>query len=58
MNKAIFLDRDGVLVKDHKNYYLYELKDFAILPNVPAALRLLLSPMVRVIPPRKPRNTY
>ena len=37
---CIFLDRDGVLNRDRVNY-AYELENFRILPNVPAALRTL-----------------
>lgn len=39
-NKAIFLDRDGVLNRDHVNYS-YRLEEFEILPRVPEALAAL-----------------
>lgn len=39
-NKAILLDRDGVLNKDYVDY-AYTLEKFQILPGVPEALRLL-----------------
>jgi D-glycero-D-manno-heptose 1,7-bisphosphate phosphatase len=38
-NKAIFLDRDGVLVKEV--YFLYQMEDINILPSVPLALNKL-----------------
>lgn len=45
MNRAIFLDRDGVLnrafVRDGKPYPPSTLEEFEILPSVPEALRLL-----------------
>lgn len=40
MNKAIFLDRDGVLNQDRVNY-AYRLEDFKILPKVPETLQML-----------------
>jgi D-glycero-D-manno-heptose 1,7-bisphosphate phosphatase len=40
MNKAIFLDRDGVLNEDNPNY-TYQTEKFKILPGVPDALKLL-----------------
>ena len=46
-NKAIFLDRDGVLnrafVRDGKPYPPYEIEDFEILPGVAEALGLFKS---------------
>jgi D-glycero-D-manno-heptose 1,7-bisphosphate phosphatase len=36
---AAFLDRDGVLVRDHG--YVYRIEDLDILPRVPEALKLL-----------------
>jgi len=41
MNKAVFLDRDGVLIRDDKSYYVYKLEEFELLPKVPQALKLL-----------------
>ncbi len=40
MNKAVFLDRDGVLNEDNPNY-VWEIEKFKILPRVPEAIRLL-----------------
>ena len=40
MNKAIFLDRDGVINKDRPDY-VYEKKDFIILPGVISSLKKL-----------------
>lgn len=40
MNKAIFLDRDGVLNRELGDY-VCRLEDFQVLPDVPKALRLL-----------------
>ncbi|WP_258098883.1 D-glycero-alpha-D-manno-heptose-1,7-bisphosphate 7-phosphatase [Marinoscillum pacificum] len=37
MNKCVFLDRDGVINKDHSNY-TYSLDRFIILPGVPEAI--------------------
>jgi D-glycero-D-manno-heptose 1,7-bisphosphate phosphatase len=39
-NKAIFLDRDGVLNQD-KVDYVYQIQDFKILDGVPEAIKLL-----------------
>lgn len=39
-NRAVFLDRDGVLNKDNVNY-TYRVEDFQILPRVPEALKML-----------------
>ena len=30
MNKAIFLDRDGVINNDSGHYYIYKIEDFKI----------------------------
>ncbi|MFY8037581.1 MAG: D-glycero-alpha-D-manno-heptose-1,7-bisphosphate 7-phosphatase [Cyclobacteriaceae bacterium] len=40
MNKAVFLDRDGVLNRDNPNY-TYRVADFDILPGVIEALQAL-----------------
>ena len=40
MNKCIFLDRDGVLNEDRRDY-VYRIEDFIIPDGVPEALRLL-----------------
>jgi D-glycero-D-manno-heptose 1,7-bisphosphate phosphatase len=39
MNKAVFLDRDGVINVEKE--YLHRVEDFEFLPGVPQALRLL-----------------
>jgi D-glycero-D-manno-heptose 1,7-bisphosphate phosphatase len=39
-NKAVFLDRDGVINEDNPNY-TYHIDNFRILPGVPEALRQL-----------------
>lgn len=39
MKRCVFLDRDGTLVRDPG--YVHRLEDFALLPGVPGALRLL-----------------
>ena len=39
MNKALFLDRDGVLNRERGDY-TYSTEDFEVLPDVPAALSL------------------
>lgn len=39
MNRAIFLDRDGVLVEE--KHYLHRIEDVAVVPGGPAALRRL-----------------
>ncbi|MFC2079841.1 D-glycero-alpha-D-manno-heptose-1,7-bisphosphate 7-phosphatase [Bacteroidota bacterium] len=38
MNKAIFLDRDGVINNPKKNYYVYKVQDFSINQGVTEAL--------------------
>lgn len=38
MNKAIFLDRDGVINHPKKNYYVYRIEDFSINKGVFEAL--------------------
>lgn len=40
MRKAVFLDRDGVLNRE-RGMHTWTLADFEVLPDVPAALRLL-----------------
>ncbi|MBC8110541.1 MAG: HAD family hydrolase [Verrucomicrobia bacterium] len=42
MNKAIFLDRDGVL-NEELGHYVFSLEEFKIVPKVPEALQLLKS---------------
>lgn len=39
MNKAIFLDRDGVINNPKKNYYVYKPEDFSINKGVKEALK-------------------
>ena len=39
MNKAIFLDRDGVINNPKNNYYVYKIKDFSINDGVIEALQ-------------------
>lgn len=48
MNKAVFLDRDGVINKN-KNDYVKNLNEFEILPTVPEAIRLLNKSDYKVI---------
>ncbi|MFC2176597.1 D-glycero-alpha-D-manno-heptose-1,7-bisphosphate 7-phosphatase [Bacteroidota bacterium] len=38
MNKALFLDRDGVVNRE-KGDYIYKMEEFDILPDVPSALK-------------------
>jgi D-glycero-D-manno-heptose 1,7-bisphosphate phosphatase len=40
MNKAVFLDRDGVINRE-RNDYTFRIEDFEILPDVYKALKLL-----------------
>jgi D-glycero-D-manno-heptose 1,7-bisphosphate phosphatase len=40
MNKAIFLDRDGVINKKGKSYYIYRIEDFEFNPGVIEALNI------------------
>jgi D-glycero-D-manno-heptose 1,7-bisphosphate phosphatase len=40
MNKAVFLDRDGVINRE-RNDYTFRLEDFEILPDVMKALKIL-----------------
>jgi D-glycero-D-manno-heptose 1,7-bisphosphate phosphatase len=39
MNRAVFLDRDGVLIEERN--YLHRVEDVVVLPGVGAALRRL-----------------
>ncbi len=39
MNRAVFLDRDGVINHPKKNYYVYRIEDFTINPGVIEALQ-------------------
>lgn len=41
MNKAVFLDRDGVINNPKKNYYVYKEHDFSINRGVVEALKYL-----------------
>lgn len=41
MNKAVFLDRDGVLNSDEGHYYVYQVEDFKLNSGVGEALRIL-----------------
>jgi len=43
MNKAVFLDRDGVINKKGKNYYVFNEVDFIFNDGVSAALRYFQS---------------
>jgi D-glycero-D-manno-heptose 1,7-bisphosphate phosphatase len=43
MNKAIFLDRDGVINKKGSSYYIYRIKDFILNEGVTDALKYFLS---------------
>ena len=41
MNKAVFLDRDGVINNDYDNYYVYRPEDIMLNPGIPELLRHL-----------------
>lgn len=43
MNKAIFLDRDGVINRKGKSYYIYRIEDFEFNPGVFEALNMFRS---------------
>lgn len=47
-NKAVFLDRDGVL-NEERGDYTWRLEDFRVLPGVPGALRRLHAAGYRLI---------
>jgi D-glycero-D-manno-heptose 1,7-bisphosphate phosphatase len=34
MNKAIFVDRDGVINSDEGLYYIYKISDFKLNPDI------------------------
>jgi len=40
-NKAVFIDRDGVINNDEGHYYIYKKKDFKINPGIIEGLQLL-----------------
>ncbi len=41
MNKAVFIDRDGVINSDEGHYYVYKVDDFVFNPQVADSLSLL-----------------
>jgi len=41
MNKAVFIDRDGVINSDEGHYYVYKVEDFVFNPQVAESLALL-----------------
>ena len=41
MNRAVFLDRDGVINSDEGHYYVYRVEDCVLNPNVGEALQRL-----------------
>ncbi|SMO59762.1 D-glycero-D-manno-heptose 1,7-bisphosphate phosphatase [Saccharicrinis carchari] len=41
MNKAVFIDRDGVVNSDEGHYYVYRVEDFVFNPDIEMALSLL-----------------
>jgi D-glycero-D-manno-heptose 1,7-bisphosphate phosphatase len=41
MNKAVFIDRDGVINNDEGHYYIYKAKDFKLNPGIIEGLKLL-----------------
>ncbi|TLX76099.1 HAD family hydrolase [Labilibacter sediminis] len=41
MNKAVFIDRDGVVNSDEGHYYVYKAQDFVFNPEIEKALLLL-----------------
>lgn len=41
MNKAIFLDRDGVINSDEGHYYVYKKEDFVLTPDLGVSLKAL-----------------
>ncbi|WP_430813211.1 D-glycero-alpha-D-manno-heptose-1,7-bisphosphate 7-phosphatase [Carboxylicivirga sp. RSCT41] len=41
MNKAVFIDRDGVINNDEGHYYIHKVKDFKLNPGIIEGLKLL-----------------
>ncbi len=41
MNKAVFIDRDGVVNSDHGHYYVFKVEDFVFNPDIEFALSKL-----------------
>lgn len=41
MNKAVFIDRDGVINNDEGHYYIYRVEDFKINTDIVAGFRML-----------------
>jgi len=41
MNKAFFIDRDGVVNNDEGHYYIYRPEDFVFNPDIKKALKLI-----------------
>jgi D-glycero-D-manno-heptose 1,7-bisphosphate phosphatase len=41
MNKAVFLDRDGVINRNDDHYYVYRIKDFHLNEGIPEALKMI-----------------
>ena len=41
MNKAVFLDRDGVINKNDEHYYVFRIEDFHLNEGIPEALKLI-----------------
>ena len=42
MNKAVFIDRDGVINNDSNHYYIYKIEDFNINTGIIDALKILV----------------
>lgn len=49
MNKAVFIDRDGVINNDEGHYYIYKTKDFKLNIGLIEGLQLLQSNCFKII---------
>jgi D-glycero-D-manno-heptose 1,7-bisphosphate phosphatase len=41
LNKAVFIDRDGVINSDEGHYYIFKVEDFKLNPDIVEGLKLL-----------------
>ena len=41
MNKAVFLDRDGVINRNDEHYYVYRIEDFHLNEGILEALKII-----------------
>ncbi|MBU2496964.1 MAG: D-glycero-beta-D-manno-heptose 1,7-bisphosphate 7-phosphatase [Nanoarchaeota archaeon] len=48
-NKAVFLDRDGVINEDKNNDYIHKIKDFKFISRVLEALKILSKSKYKII---------